>query len=1283
LSSRQLRVLNTSGDTVENIEINPSGSADPHFFFPAPLADADRDGVPDWADNCPNDDNPGQEDSEPDGGDGVGDVCDNCVDTPNPGQEDSEPDGGDGWGDVCDNCPGTTNPDQRDTNKNRPGGDVCAGDVINPSQQKVKVETIRTKVVEIAKEAISLETPIAEEGDIFHATTPFYRTRESGHGIIQFSAEAGFGAPRQPDIGHPEADDSRVIKLMPHSVSGPAASLNTSASLKQSTWQSTMSPDLFTGTGSPIRFHSATHANGFGVGYEIELGDIPPATDVEIVQVVELPAGLCLDDSEVTAGGGIGRLTIRDCTGGTPRVRISPTNFVAFGHQTVLEDTTSPNEFYGLQRLTEELDAQPLIASVGPADEVGSNFYNPSGATQTVEAPLVQTSYTLEENQADSANAGTTVSEVSCEGLPSDAVCYLVSMVVDAELIERNRETSVLILVGQAWSSLTPVDFGTGEVVYGRHIVSFDEEAVITGHDVTLELENTLGSPGSPPTFDGLPVDYSLLPNGGGTAAIENSLEQAQTGVGCSGGSWVWTGDSKIRFNGGGAGVGISSGGRVGPAHPCRASDPLDRDTNTGRCELDKVKRGSFSAEKLLIEGSMGALAGVESDIEIQELTFHQARDPNVTDEIALHAAGGVSCSADSGVRIGRNPSDGKILSNVPLDLNGCTEDEVGRGDCLPTPLSSPPGTGISNCKVRRMVLHGMASNNNPLGTELTVPTGAGVALASPAGRGEIGPKSYKQKTDRCEASLAGDPEASVIEGFEAMITVTGGPNVDDPTGASLEFDHPNAVPQKRYCLDKIRGDNNEVGLAVGANVDVRASRMRIEETQFSSVLVANGAANVETVDSTTACGSPCPSIDETTCQTIAQKLASPSSKKGGVNYKAVSALGKSARTKLSIKQSVLGLDKDGNPSSGRNPALPDAEIDENLVMKKTLTIAGRQANLGKPSIYIGKGADTICQPELLEVKLTGNNIGVGSPGVSVDNEDSPESETNLSLVGNFFQTADGVGSTGPLMGLAKLDSELQAVHTVWVEERALVANDAGEDTAADHKCYGTRAKGATSIDQDVMLFDPFFFPDEGGLSTTATVLQPFEFCNPVNKNGDGLPDSEAHLTCYDLSEDTPALPTVLVGTTAFEEDDIVALGGANRLCVPTIPTGVDLPLGDLQGRLNQFKCYERAKRAPKGTRAVVDLQDQFDPDETMSTTVKEGPFLVCNAVAVGIGGAIVEDPGVAQHLACFKIQDEDAQRKFSTISVSAEDQFGFPVLDLNKSKLLCVPATVVPEASL
>jgi hypothetical protein len=132
-----------------------------HANVTAVLQDSDKDGIPDYKDNCPTVANPDQKDTDPglticglegDGpgvtpqpckkmpdGDGVGDACDNCPAVPNPDQKDSDSRtvcaiaaGGkpvcttksDGYGDACDNCPLVWNPDQKDSDGNGVG-DAC------------------------------------------------------------------------------------------------------------------------------------------------------------------------------------------------------------------------------------------------------------------------------------------------------------------------------------------------------------------------------------------------------------------------------------------------------------------------------------------------------------------------------------------------------------------------------------------------------------------------------------------------------------------------------------------------------------------------------------------------------------------------------------------------------------------------------------------------------------------------------------------------------------------------------------------------------------------------------------------------------------------------------------------------------------------------------------------------------------------------------------------------------------------------------------------------------
>ena len=103
-----------------------------------PFNDHDNDGICGGVDNCPNTFNPNQNDAD---GDNIGDACDVCPDDPlndqdsdgvcggedncpeefNPDQEDTD---WDGPGDVCDNCPYVLNTDQEDSDQDGQG-DVC------------------------------------------------------------------------------------------------------------------------------------------------------------------------------------------------------------------------------------------------------------------------------------------------------------------------------------------------------------------------------------------------------------------------------------------------------------------------------------------------------------------------------------------------------------------------------------------------------------------------------------------------------------------------------------------------------------------------------------------------------------------------------------------------------------------------------------------------------------------------------------------------------------------------------------------------------------------------------------------------------------------------------------------------------------------------------------------------------------------------------------------------------------------------------------------------------
>lgn len=156
--------------------------------FEIDTADADTDGVPDFADVCPMIYNPLQRDRDGDlrgdlcdafpddaqddaDGDGLGANEDNCPTNYNPAQLDSDGDGigdgcdpfpllidsdEDGVPDVDDNCPQTPNPDQLDCDGDGVG-DVCDPTLIEPAAMGIILQPGET--LTITKEICIVPTP--------------------------------------------------------------------------------------------------------------------------------------------------------------------------------------------------------------------------------------------------------------------------------------------------------------------------------------------------------------------------------------------------------------------------------------------------------------------------------------------------------------------------------------------------------------------------------------------------------------------------------------------------------------------------------------------------------------------------------------------------------------------------------------------------------------------------------------------------------------------------------------------------------------------------------------------------------------------------------------------------------------------------------------------------------------------------------------------------------------------------------------------------------------------
>jgi hypothetical protein len=223
-----------------------------------------------------------------------------------------------------------------------------------------------------------------------------------------------------------------------------------------------------------------------------------------------------------------------------------------------------------------------------------------------------------------------------------------------------------------------------------------------------------------------------------------------------------------------------------------------------------------------------------------------------------------------------------------------------------------------------------------------------------------------------------------------------------------------------------------------------------------------------------------------------------------------------------------------------------------------------------------------------------------------------------------------------------------------------LPPGDPGQCTCpgADHfKCYTLAPIRFTQ--RTVSLTDQF-------VTSTATVIRPTRFCNPADKNAEGIHDPTEHLACYQIREGTFAKRTVLVRNQFG--DQTLTVVKPEALCNPAEKNGVPSPLNG-----DHFKCY-RVRGKGFATRTVT-LADQF---ETRTETVLK-PRLVCNPVDKNGGG--IRNPD--EHLTCYTLKSGGT---FAPVPVDIGDQFGGTGGsslrgECRKRSLLCVPSEKNPSS--
>ena len=213
-----------------------------------------------------------------------------------------------------------------------------------------------------------------------------------------------------------------------------------------------------------------------------------------------------------------------------------------------------------------------------------------------------------------------------------------------------------------------------------------------------------------------------------------------------------------------------------------------------------------------------------------------------------------------------------------------------------------------------------------------------------------------------------------------------------------------------------------------------------------------------------------------------------------------------------------------------------------------------------------------------------------------------------------------------------------------------------------DHfQCYAAKTDDFSPV--PVLLVDQFD-------TITATADKLKNFCLPVDKNGEGIIDPAAHLSCYNLKDVDPK-PTEarFVEVTNQFGTLVLKVEGPSQLCLPTVKgEGGEMPQsspGDLF--LNHFECHKvKLANGESFEPHPVALLDQFTTDVDAFV---EKPLTLCNPV-VKNGEDTIVDPN--SHLVCYQLNKQAKDDR----EVFTEDQFGVKLLRVQASQTLCVPST-------
>jgi hypothetical protein len=180
-------------------------------------------------------------------------------------------------------------------------------------------------------------------------------------------------------------------------------------------------------------------------------------------------------------------------------------------------------------------------------------------------------------------------------------------------------------------------------------------------------------------------------------------------------------------------------------------------------------------------------------------------------------------------------------------------------------------------------------------------------------------------------------------------------------------------------------------------------------------------------------------------------------------------------------------------------------------------------------------------------------------------------------------------------------------------------------------------------------------------------ISKPNLFCNAVDKNGEGIDDPSAHLTCYNVRRPKSVVNPQVISTDSFGQHELEVMKRRTQLCVPSEQVGQPAPTLNLEN----FELY-RARRSPRTESfdgRKVDLSDQF-VDEIMKMRKPSRLGVPTDMDNGGINNS-------STHLTCYSVTASG----FRNREVEVVNQFGQFRLSVKRPNMLCVPSykQVVP----